>query len=73
MPFEFDQEASLTDNLARFRVEAERIDAECAQILFDNLSLLALDGDAARIRQAVQEFNRAVLAALDDLPQGPAV
>ena len=47
------------------------IDADCARILFDNLALLARDGDAMRTRQAVQEFNRAVLAALDGLPEGP--
>ncbi|WP_417456144.1 hypothetical protein [Kordiimonas sp.] len=67
----FDPTLSFSDNLTRFRAEAERIDADCARILFDNLALLARDGDATRIRQAVQEFNRAVLAALDDLPEGP--
>lgn len=69
---EFDPALSFSDNLARFRAEAERIDADCARILFDNLALLARDGDATRTRQAVQEFNRAILAALDDLPEGPA-
>jgi uncharacterized protein (DUF1786 family) len=69
---EFDPALSLSDNLARFRAEAERIDVECASILFDNLELLARDIDATRTRQAVQEFNRAVLEALDDLPEGPA-
>lgn len=69
---EFDPALSFSDNLARFRAEAERVDADCARILFDNLALLARDGDATRTRQAVQEFNRAVLAALDGLPEGPA-
>lgn len=69
---EFDPALSFSDNLARFRAEAEGIDAECARILFDNLAVLMRDGDATRTRQAVQEFNRVVLAALDDLPEGPA-
>ena len=68
----FDPALSLADNLARFRAEAERIDADCTRILFDNLDLLARAGDETRTRQAVQEFNRAVLAALDQLPEGPA-
>ncbi|MFT0212487.1 hypothetical protein VQ643_07685 [Pseudomonas sp. F1_0610] len=70
---EFDPGLSFSDNLARFRAEAERIDADCAHILFENLTLLMRDGDGNNIRQAVQEFNRAVLAALDNLPEGPAV
>lgn len=69
---EFDPALSFSDNLARFKVEAERVDADCAHILFENLTLLMGDGDANDIRQAVQEFNRAVLAALDDSPEGPA-
>lgn len=68
----FDPALSFSDNLARFQAEAEHIDADCARILFDNLALLAREGDAARTRQAVQEFNQAVLAALDGLPEGPA-
>lgn len=69
---EFDPALSFPENLARFRAEAERIDADCARILFEHLSLLARDGDATRIRQAVQDFNREVLAALDGLPEEPA-
>lgn len=68
----FDQALSFSDNLTRFREEAECIDADCARILFDNLVLLARGGDTTRTRQAVQEFNRAVLAALGNLPEGPA-
>ena len=68
----FDPTLSFSDNIARIRAEAELIDAECARILFENLELLTRDGDENRIRQAVQEFNRAVLAALDRLPEGPA-
>ena len=66
---EFDPALSFSDNLARFRAEAEGIDTECARILFDNLAVLMRDGDATRTRQAVQEFNQAVLAALDGLPE----
>jgi hypothetical protein len=65
---DFDPALSFSDNLTRFRTEAERIDADCARILFDNLALLARDGDATRTRLAVQEFNQAVLIALDGLP-----
>lgn len=68
---EFDPALSFSDNLARFRTEAERIDADCARLLFDNLDLLARDVDATRTRQAVQEFNRAILDALDGLPEAP--
>ena len=69
---EFDPTLSFSDNLTRFQEEGERIDADCAGILFDNLALLAREGDATRIRQAVQEFNRAILAALDSMSEGPA-
>lgn len=69
---EFDPALSFSENLARFKAEAERFDADCAHILFENLTLLMGDGDANNIRQAVQEFNRAVLAALDDSREGPA-
>lgn len=64
----FDPTASFEDNLALFRAEAERIDPECARILFDNLATLTRQGDGARDRQAIQDFNRAVLAALNALP-----
>ena len=67
----FDPALSFLDNLARFRVEAERIDADFARILFDNLALLARNGDMTSTRQAVQEFNQAVLTEIDDLPEGP--
>lgn len=67
----FDPALPFWENLARFRAEVERIDADCARILFENLALLARDGDMTHIRQAVQEFNRAVLAALDNLPEEP--
>ena len=62
---EFDPAASFDDNLARFKAECERLDPECAKILFGNLETLMREGDT---RQAVQEFNQAVLSALMDLP-----
>jgi HD-GYP domain-containing protein (c-di-GMP phosphodiesterase class II) len=65
---QFDQTASFEDNLARLKAELERIDPECARILFDNMSKLTRDSDVARNRQAIQEFNQAVLAALEALP-----
>lgn len=68
---QFDPAASFEDNLARFRVAAERLDPDCARILFDNLATLFRDGDAARNRQAIQEFHQAVLQALDALPEAP--
>tara|TARA_R110000850_G_scaffold195231_2_gene321648 strand:- start:9968 stop:10183 length:216 start_codon:yes stop_codon:yes gene_type:complete len=68
----FDPTLSFSDNLARFRIEAERIDADCARILFENLNLLASEADATRTRQAVQGFHLAVLGALDGLPEDPA-
>lgn len=69
----FDPALSFSDNLARFRTEAERIDADCARILFENLALLVGGGGATGTREAVQMFNREVLAALDSLPEGPEV
>ena len=65
---DFDPAASFDDNIARFKAEAERLDPECARILFDNLAVLTRDSDTARNRQAIQEFHQAVLAALAALP-----
>jgi hypothetical protein len=65
---DFDPEASFEANLQSFKGEVERLDPECARILFDHLEMLARDGDIARSRQAIQEFNRAVLLALATLP-----
>lgn len=62
---QFDPTASFDDNLTRFKTELERLDPECAQILFNNLATLLRDGDAVRNRQ---EFYRAVLAAVEALP-----
>lgn len=64
---QFDPTASFDDNLARFKTELEGIDPECACILFANLATLTRDGDAARNRQAIQDFNQAVLRALEAL------
>jgi hypothetical protein len=64
----FDPTASFEDNLALFKAEVERLDPECAHILFDNLDWLTGQNDAGRGRQSIQEFNRAVLAALNALP-----
>ena len=69
---QFDEALSFADNLALFKAEAERLDPECARILFDNLARLTRDCAAARDRQAIQEFHRAVLAALDALPEALA-
>lgn len=56
-------------NLGLFKAEAERIDAGCAKILFDNLTILCREGDVARDRAAISEFHRAVLQALDQIPE----
>lgn len=68
----FDPAASFDENLVAFRAEANGFDAECARVLFDNLAILSRDGDEARSRQAIQEFHRAVLAAVEALPDAPA-
>lgn len=71
MALQFDPTLSLAENLERLREEAERIDPECAVILFDNLPLLMRDSDLTRIRQASPDFYRAVLVALEAMPEGP--
>lgn len=65
---EFDPAASFEHNLARFRAEVERLDPAFARILFDNLATLTRDSDAARNRQAIEQFNQALLAAIAALP-----
>jgi hypothetical protein len=52
-----------------FKAEAERIDSECAKILFDNLAVLDTAGEAAPNRAAINKFHRAVLTALENLPK----
>ena len=65
----FDLNNSFEQNLSLFRVEAEKIDAECATILFENLSLLETGNDSTFTRAMILEFNQAIAAALDALPQ----
>ena len=64
----FEPASSFEENLVRFRAEAERLDPDCARILFDNLARLLPDGETGRDRQAIQDFHRAVDAALEALP-----
>jgi hypothetical protein len=63
MKFELDN--SFDDNLALFKAEAEKIDPECAKILFDNLHRLDAAGDAGR--SAISDFHSGVASALDAL------
>lgn len=62
----FDGEKTFEENLAAFRKHAEGIDAELAEILFEQLSILAGSGDR---RSNVAAFNQAVSAALERLGQ----
>jgi hypothetical protein len=68
---QFELKNSFDANLALFRTEVEIIDSDCAKILFDNLAILCRDVDAARDRAAIADFHRAVLAALEQLPDPP--
>jgi hypothetical protein len=61
----FDANKSLDDNLATFRAECEKIDAECARILFDNIDMLKKYGAE---RDARSQFNAKVKTALEALP-----
>ena len=61
----FDANMSLDDNLAAFRVECEKLDADCAKILFDNIYVLKLKGADRDARSA---FNEKVKLALEALP-----
>lgn len=70
MALQFDHVLSFAENLERFRVEAEKIDSDCARILFDNLARLAREGDEASTREVVREFNGAILSVLEELPEG---
>jgi hypothetical protein len=58
---------SFDDNLSLFQAEVERIDADCARILFDNIVPLCREGDAARDRAVISDFHKAVLKALNNL------
>ncbi|NKM31821.1 hypothetical protein [Rhizobium laguerreae] len=67
----FELNNSFDDNVALFKAEAEKIDPECAKILFDNLGLLDTGGDAAPSRATIGEFHKAVLTALETLAKPP--
>ena len=67
-PMRFVIANSFEDNLALFKAEAEQMDPDCAKILFDNLATVCREGDAAHERASISDFHRAVLAALDQLP-----
>jgi hypothetical protein len=70
MQFKLDN--SFDGNLALFKAEAEKTDPECAEILFDNLHLLDVFGEAAPGRAAIGEFHKVVLNALDALQKAAA-
>lgn len=61
----FDANKSLEENLAAFRAECEKIDADCAKILFDNIEILKKRGAD---RDARIVFNTGVKKALEALP-----
>lgn len=63
----FELNSSFDDNVALFKTETEKVDPECAKILFDNLGLLDTGGDAAPSRGTISEFHKAVLTALEAL------
>lgn len=65
---EFDPTQSFEDNLQLFKTELEKLDADCAKILFDNIDILCREGDSTRLRSTTTEFNRSVLQALATLP-----
>lgn len=61
----FDVQKSFDENLAAFKTACEELDADCAQILFDNIAILITHGAD---RDARTQFNAKVNAALDALP-----
>ena len=65
----FDANKSFEDNLAVFRIECEKIDADCAKILFDNIDILKKRGAD---RDARGIFNVRVKQALEALPDPEA-
>jgi len=64
---EFKLDSTFEQNLSHFKTEIEKVDAECAKILFDNLHLLDVGNDAALGRGAIGEFHKTVLSGLDAL------
>lgn len=67
----FALEKSLEENLSLFKTAAEKLDADCARILFENIHILRREGDISRDREAVSAFHKAVLQALDEMPSSP--
>ena len=61
----FDSQKSFEENLAAFKAACEGIDADCAKILFDNITILIKHGSD---RDARTLFNTEVKKALDALP-----
>ena len=65
----FDPSKSLEDNLLAFKAACEKIDLDCAKILFDNLDILKKHGAD---RQARFQFNARVKKAVGELPDDEA-
>lgn len=65
---DFDPALSFSDNFDRFRAEAERIDADCARILSDNLALLARDTTPAALAGPSHIYRKN-----GQIPQGAAL
>jgi len=65
----FDATKSLDDNLAAFRAECEKLDPDCAKILFDNIDMLKRHGAD---RKMLGAFNAKVKEALEALPDPKA-
>lgn len=65
----FDANKSFDDNLSAFLAECVAIDADCAKILSDNISILR---DHGADRDARSVFNAKVKEALASLPSKDA-
>ena len=65
----FDPSKSLEENLLAFKAACEKIDADCAKILFDNLDILKKYGAD---RQARFQFDARVKTALEGFPDDEA-
>lgn len=61
----FDAQKSFEDNLTAFKTACEKIDADCAKILFDHIGLLIEHGADRDTRTM---FNSKVKTALSALP-----
>ena len=62
--FDFSLDDDWPDNIERLKTHLEAVDRECAKILFDNLSVLAIEDNNAR-----RDFNQKVLKALEAAAQ----